>query len=110
MPRTIESIGDNYHETSRRRAAGQPVWDHHLNIKHILTSPHAEEDLTATGKQVAQVLRASSWAEADVQAHGMNSEVAMCAEQFEDIEDLDHFNDVLDRLYDLADVDRTWIA
>lgn len=110
MPRTIESIVDNHHEASRRRAAGQPVWEHHLNIRHLLASDGAQEDPGATGKQVAQVLRASSWAKADVQAHGMDSEVAMCAEEFEDIEDVAHFNDVLDRLYDLADADRTWIA
>lgn len=109
MPRTIESIVDNYQVATERREAGQLVWDRHLKIKHLLTADDSTEGAQQVGTQIAAVLRSSAWLKDDQQRPG-DSEVVMCAEEFEDIEDLEHFNTVLDRLYDLADADRTWIA
>lgn len=113
MPRTIDSLTDAHRAAAERRAAGRPIWDHKLRIKHLLSNDTSDENAQKVGVEVAKVLRASTWAKADAKdaaERGGDSEVAMCAEEFEDIEDLDHFNAVLDRLYDLADADRAWIG
>src|SRR5699024_929305 len=84
-------------------------------IKHLfqdLDNP-TDADARAVGAQIAKVLRSSSWLKVDqrdAEARLGESEVAMCAEEFEDIEDLNHFSAVIDRLYDLADADRVWVA
>lgn len=112
MPRTIESLLDSHHAATERRAAGKPIWDRRIRIKHLLADDESAENAKAVGKEIAKVVRASTWAKADqaeAEEGGGDSEVAMCAEEFEDVDDLDHFNSVLARLYDLADADRTWI-
>lgn len=113
MPPTIESRLAAHHAARERHIADLHPWAYRLQIKHLLSDDSSDETARATGKQVAALLQASTWAKADqaeADAHGMDSEVAMCAEEFEDIEDLDHFNAVLDQLYILADADRTWIS
>lgn len=110
MPRTIESLVDSHRAAAERREAGRPVWDHRLRIKHLLTDDESDENAQQVGKEVAAIIRASTWARADQKERGGNSEVIMCAEEFEDVDDLDHFNAVLDHLYDLADADRAWIG
>lgn len=113
MPRTIESLMNSHSAAAERRASGRPIWDHKLHIKYLLSNDTTDETAQKVGKEVAAVLRASSWAKADqkyADERGGDSEVAMCAEEFEDVDDLDHFNSVLDHLYDLADADRAWIG
>lgn len=115
MPRTIESLLDSHHAATERRAAGKPIWDRRIRIKHLprlLDNDESVENVKAVGKEIAKVVRTSAWAKADqaeAEEGGGDSEVAMCAEEFEDVDDLEHFNAVLARLYDLADADRTWI-
>lgn len=113
MPRTIESIAQSQEIANRRRAEGLPVWGHTVRIKHLFTDDESDENAQRVGKEVATILRTSAWAEADrefARERGGDSEVIVCAEAFEEVQDLDDFNAVLDRLYDLADVDRAWIA
>ena len=113
MPRTIESIAENHRVATERRKAGKPAWDRHLTIKHLLTGDDSDENAQEIGRKIAAILRASAWLKADKEENDERlggSEVEQIAEDFEDIEDLDHFNLVLDGLYDLADADRVWIA
>lgn len=113
MPRTIESIVENHRVATARREAGKPIWDRRLTIKHLLTSDDSDENAQEVGRKIAAILRASDWLKADKEENDERlggSEVEQVAEEFEDIEDLDHFNLVLDSLYDLADADRVWIA
>lgn len=113
MPRTIEGIVENHQAATERRKAGKPVWDRKLHIKHLLSEDTSTENAKKVGNEIAQVLRGSSWLKADEKesAERMGgSEVAQVAEEFEDIEDLEHFNAVMDRLYDLADADRVWVC
>ena len=115
MPRTLESITDCHRAATERRKAGRPIWDHYLNIGHLIRElqDNPEADLQETGKQIGALIRASSWAKADVKAieerGGIASEVMGCAEEFEEVTDEEDFDLILDRLYDLADADRTWI-
>lgn len=112
MPRTIESIAHSHDIANRRRAEGLPVWGYTVRIKHLLTDDESDESAQKVGKEVATVLRTSAWAEADrefARERGGDSEVIVCAEEFEEVRGLEDFNAVLDRLYDLADVDRAWI-
>ena len=113
MPRTIDSITENHRAATERRNAEKPIWDHRLTIKHLLTSDDSDESAKESGRDIAKALRASSWLKADIEENRDclgYSEVEQVAEEFEDIEDLDHLNLVLDSLYDLADADRVWIA
>lgn len=113
MPRTIESIVENHQVAQERRKAGKPVWDRRLHIKHLLNDDDSDENAQEVGRQIAAILRTSSWLKADKENHGErlgDPEVQMAMEEFEDIADIDHFNAVLDNLYDLADADRVWIA
>ena len=109
MPSTIESLVDSHHAATERRKAGKPIWDHRIRIVQGQTDATTQE----VGKQIATILRASTWAKADqkdAEEGGGDSEVIMCAEEFEDVTDEEHFDAILDRLYDLADADRTWIG
>lgn len=113
MPRTIESIVDNHNAATERRKAGKPVWDRHLRITHLIGDGDSTESVQKAGREIAAILKTSAWLKADQEEHGErlgDGEVKMAAEEFEDITDLDHFNAVLDNLYDLADADRVWIA
>ena len=113
MPRTIESIVDSHRVAAERRKAGKPIWDRRLTIKHLFSDDESAEAAKKAGREIAAVLKASPWLKADLEVHGENpgkSEVQMVAEKFESIKSLSHLNSVLDRLYDLADADRVWIA
>lgn len=112
MPNTVEHKVEMFRLAQERRNAGRPVWDSRLRIKHLLTDDGSDESAHEVGQQIAATLRASSWMKADQrQAEDRlgDSEVQLVAEEFEDIKDLDHFNAVLDTLYDLADADRVWV-
>lgn len=119
MPRTLESMVDNHKVAQERRRAGRPVWDHRLKIADLITDlqnkleEDPEADIQGVGKQIGERIRNSSWAKEDEKAvkerGGFDSEVMECAEEFEDVTDQDDFELILDRLYDLADADRTWV-
>lgn len=114
MPRTAESIVDNHREAQRRRNAGQPVWDHTVHIKHLLDIENpTDADARELGTKIASTLRATPWLRndaANADRFGGDSEVTILAECFEETKDLADLADNLDRMYDLADADRTWIA
>lgn len=109
MPRTVESIVDGYNAANERLKAGKPAWDHHLKIKHLLTDDVSDEACRRVGAEIATILRSSDWLRDDEKGTGP-SEITVCAEEFEEVTDVDHLNEVLDRLYDLADADRVWIG
>lgn len=106
MPRTIESIVDAHNAATERRRAGRPIWDHKLRIKHLLAdigSP-TDEDAKRIGKLIAAAIERSAWGrDADEELHDL-------IEEFKDVIDVDHFNMIMDALYDLADYDRVWIG
>lgn len=88
-------------------------WKHRVNIKHLITDDESDENAKKVGKQIAKALRASTWARADreyADEYGRDSEVDICAEEFSDVDGLDHLNGVLDVMYDLADADKVWIG
>lgn len=112
MPRTIEGIVASHQAATERRKAGKPIWDHKLHIKHLLSNDGSDETAQETGRQIAQVLLASSWLKADEKENGERmggGEVAQVADEIKDVDDLEHLNAVLDALYGLADADRVWI-
>lgn len=106
MARTIDSILSAHEAASERRKAGKPIWDYRLHIKHLLGTDSSPEAVQRIGKQIAAILRASAWAKDD----GEMGEVALLAEAFEEVEDVDEFNGTMGYLYDLADADRVWVA
>lgn len=113
MPRTIESLVNAYQAAAERRQAGLPTWSRKIRIKHLLSGEDSDENAQKIGKQIAGILRASSWMTADLreaETLGKDSEVRICAEEFDEVDGLDDFNAVLDHLYDLADADRVWIG
>lgn len=113
MPRTIESILTSHRAASERRAVGKSPWDRRIRIKHLLTDDDSDEGAQQTGRQIALVLRKSDWLAQDQKSsreRSGDSEVQLATEEFEEIEDLDGFNAVLDHLYDLADADRVWVG
>ena len=83
-------------------------WIGRLTIKHLLTADDSEENAIETGKAVASIIRSSAWfkrGDADTKY-----DLGNIADDFEDVQDVHEFNEVLDALYDLADMERVWIA
>lgn len=118
MPRTIESILAAHEAATQRRKAGRPIWDHSLRIKHLLNESSSDERAQELGAEVAKILRASSWLKreqaliaADPENAGLHvtSEIEDLADELADVTTLEHFNEALDELYDLADAHRVWI-
>lgn len=110
MARTIESIGDSHHAAEERRAAGKPIWDRTLRIKHLLSKDSDDETARETARQIAAALKGSTWAREDKTRYGDASEVQYLVTRLRRTTTLKRLNALLDELYDLADADRVWIA
>ena len=99
--RDIESMLRNHAAATALRAAGQPIWRHKIDLRHVFR----EERLTFEQRRDAIVrrLRTSAWAVG-------NPEVLELADELADTADGDQFDQVWDAVYDQADEDRVWIA
>lgn len=103
MPRTLDSMVRNYEVAQSLRAGGKNVWKHKL-FAHLTDEMSFEEKRD----EFAESLKASSWFRAV--AHSYDDELWMLWDEIKDAEDVEHFDSVLDAIYDLADEDRCWIT
>lgn len=112
MARTIESIMDARDAAEARRRAGLHIWQYRVRIKHLLEGDWTDETVADLGRQVARIIDTSAWAAAErlEAAQGGCTPVADLVEELRDVEDMRHFDQVLDELYDQADADRAWIG
>lgn len=110
MARTIESIVDSHHAAEQRRAAGKPIWDRTLRIKHLFSKDSDDATARETAMQIATVLKGSTWAREDQTRYGDASDVLHLVNRLRRVTTLKRLNTLLDELYDLADADRVWIA
>lgn len=88
-------------------------WKHRISIRHLLNDDETDKNAKEVGERIAKTLRTSTWARADREYadwNGGDSEVEILADEFSDIDGLDHLNDALDAMYDLADADKTWVG
>lgn len=105
MPRTIESLVNHHTESARRRAAGLPVWDHHINIKHLLTDDDSEANARRVGHALHTILTRSTWIK-----NTTDTGLEEAVERLNDADDADDLNYWLDVVYDYADRDRVWLG
>ncbi len=112
MARTIESIMDARNAAETRRKAGLHIWKYRVRIKHLLEADWTDETVANLGQQMAHIIDISSWAAAErlEAAQGGCTPVADLVEELRGVEDMRHFDQVLDELYDQADADRAWIG
>lgn len=116
MPRTIESIVENHKVAAERRAAGKPVWDRTVKIRHLLTEEDSPENAAKVGAAIASILRAklpSRWF--DPHSDEFDDDIDEIAYEMSRIDAadpkaLDSVNLLIDELYDWADANRVWIA
>ena len=109
MARTIDHILATHDVAQSRRAAGKPIWDRRINV----CLPHEPSDdfkeIEANRAAWASELKGSSWYK-----NGDDS-VRFAIDRIDEVviecaDDVDDINDALDEMYDLADIDRVWIA
>lgn len=105
MPRTIDILVANHTEAARRRAAGQPVWDHHIKIKHLLTDDDSDANARRVGHELHTILTRSTWIKNTTDA-GLEDTI----NNLRDADNADDLNYWLDTLYDYADRDRVWLG
>lgn len=103
MPRTIESILSSREDARSRVATGKPVWDEKVEIKKYLHN----DDLSfgQTRDRVVSALKASRWFRKEE-----FSDLHDAVEEMADAETVEHFDLVLDAIYDMADADRIWLG
>lgn len=115
--RTLESIVENHNAAEALRKQGKPIWTHTVRIGDLFPKDYdadaaSLEQKQEIGKKLSVRIRTSSWCKADIanwDEDEYRSEVAMLAEEFDDVQDAQHFENLLEAMYDLADADRTWI-
>lgn len=109
MPRTDESIVENYRVTRALCKQGKPIWRFEVHIRKYL---NGEYDAVPAGREIARTIRSSRWFVDD-------SEIDELADFFDEIETdwvnyydnpTGRLNALLDELYDLADRERVWIG
>lgn len=100
MPRTAEHLVETHHIASARRASGQPIWAHRIDVSDVF---HNE---TMTFEQIRDAvvarIRSTAWFTSSETVQNIIEELA-------DSVDRDEFDGPWDALYDEADYDRVWI-
>lgn len=106
MPRTVESIVENFRAAAELRRQGRPIWRLTITIKPILhESGTTPPEIIEKGKKVASAVRAA--------VAGFDPELDEIVEWFGDLGAAPTANDIdepLEQLYDWADRNRVWIA
>lgn len=103
MPRTVESIVQAHDTARARRAAGRPVWDYKLTVAMPRDASFEENR-----DRFASALHASRWFKERGADYG--DPLNGLWDEIKDAEDVQHFDSVLDAIYDEADIDRCWIS
>jgi hypothetical protein len=104
MPDTAEHRADMYRLGQERRAAGLPSWEHRLNLADVFHN----DDLTFEQKRDAIVrrIRATAW----FKSYDEYDDLPQFVEELADTKGGHEFNGPWSCIYDIADVDRVWIA
>jgi hypothetical protein len=107
MPRTAEHIVACHQHARARVAAGQPVWEHTINLAGVFHN----EDLTFEERRdrIVDVIRASTWYKNRVEGTNVFDVLYELVDELADTTTGDEFNVVWDAVYDEADYDRVWI-
>jgi len=84
-------------------------WKYRVNLKHLLTEDDSDENAIRVGKEVARIVRVSTWYKENTKIDPY-SDLEETLEFLETVNDVEEFNYYLDWLYDLADAERAWIA
>lgn len=105
MPRTIDHIVDTHRIARERVSAGKPAWKYTLNATRAADAPFEENR-----DRFARALRRSRWfTEATTDGQDVDTELFVLWEEIRDADDVKHFDQVLESIYDLADTDRCFI-
>lgn len=101
MPDTADHRADMHRLATERRQAGKPIWAYRLTV-------HMPESLPFEKKRqrFADALENSAWFKAEGEE---DSELWWAWDEIKDADDEDHFDLVLNAIYDMADYDRCWI-
>lgn len=102
MSRSIEHIVDMHRLAADRRKAGRPIWDHKIDVSLWWRS---EAPFTERRDGIVRAVKRSRWYR---QADEL-SDLYSYVDELADAEDTQHFDQVWDCIYDLADIDRVWI-
>lgn len=100
MPRTVDHIVETHHIASARRAAGQPIWAHRIDISDVFHN----EAMTFEQRRdaVATRIQHTAWFKGSETVRDIIDELS-------DSTNGDEFDGPWDALYDVADYDRVWI-
>ena len=101
MGKTIESTVANHQAASERRLAGRPVWDRKLSAVRVDGAP-----FKVNRDAFAAALENSAWLK---QSEDFG-ELWTLWDEIKDADDIEHFDSVLDAIYDLADEERVWLT
>lgn len=124
MPRTIESIMTAHRSAGRQRLLGRPIWEKTINIKSILYQykNDTSEDITAlVANKIAALFRSEVPSWLDWSSDSLDEDLTILIEEMDGLRAdshaddpsftvLDDLNNMLDQLYDWADVKRVWLG
>lgn len=90
-----------YQLATERRRQGKPIWRFHLTVSMPEHLPFEQKR-----QRFADALHASPWFKAEGEGDSVLWDLW---DEIKDAEDEEHFDLVMDAIYDLADYDRCWI-
>lgn len=104
MPRTVDHIVETHRLARARQDAGLPIWDRRINLKDVFRN----EDMTFEQRRdviVRRIKRSPWYTEQEDYSHLHDVVIDL-----EEADDAEEFDSAWDEMYDLADIDRVWIA
>lgn len=115
---SVEHKVDMFRLAQERRRQGKPQWDFTVSgVKAALEAFDDHDDFIRSRDEVIAAIKASTWyGQADEfgDLHDAVDEMADVGnpeiDWESDYDEQRHFNSCLDRIYDLADWDRAWLA
>jgi hypothetical protein len=105
MARTIDHIVETHKLAAERRTAGRPLWDEQIHI--LRTEDMSFEEVR---DNFAAALKRSRWFKRETAKDEERGYLWQMWDEIKDAEDADHFDQVLDAIYDEADYARVWIT
>jgi hypothetical protein len=125
MARSIENIVESHRIAAHRRKVGLPSWARTINIKPIIKQDPdntSNEHAASVANRVAGLLRQALPAHwLDWQSNDQDEDITILVEELEalkpdsydddpDFTPLEDLNNMLDRLYDWANIKRIWLG